>query len=231
MGVGQARLLRDGAHLLLGQPAQGEQGPGQLLLGEHGQHIALVLVQVGRLFQQPPARTGVEVQPGVVSGGHPAPALALGQLQQGAELDPPVAHHAGVGGQALLIGLDKGLDDLLPEGHGQVKEIVGDVQGLGRGPGVLRPPLPAAGQLQGHPRQVQALPLEQQGGGGAVHPSAHGYGCNLIHRNLHGHFAEFSMRVYHISPPVATANPWKDRDGGKKQCAEGGLYILYYISW
>ena len=49
-GVDEAVFLRDGAHLLLGQAAQGELNPGKLLLIQTGEEIALILGLVRRLI-------------------------------------------------------------------------------------------------------------------------------------------------------------------------------------
>ena len=49
-GVDEAVFLRDGAHLLLGQAAQGELNPGKLLLVQTGEEIALILGLVRRLI-------------------------------------------------------------------------------------------------------------------------------------------------------------------------------------
>ena len=49
-GVDEAVFLRDGAHLLLGQAAQGELNPGKLLLIQTGEKIGLILGLVRRLI-------------------------------------------------------------------------------------------------------------------------------------------------------------------------------------
>ena len=93
-GVHKALLLRDPAHLGLAQPAQGEQGVGQLLLGQHIQHIALVPAAVRRLFQQEPAALLLDA--GVVAGGDVVAAHLSNrsnfsrrlQLMQGLEVSP-----------------------------------------------------------------------------------------------------------------------------------------------
>src|SRR5699024_9435819 len=54
-GVDKAVLLRQAACLLLGEPTQRQQQPGELPLGEGVEHIALVLVLIQALFQKPPA--------------------------------------------------------------------------------------------------------------------------------------------------------------------------------
>ncbi len=220
-GVEQAGLCGDLPHLFLGQLPQREQGPGQLLLVKDGQYVALVLVQVGRLFQQPAAGPGVPVQAGVVAGGDFAPAQLVRPAEQRAEFQPPVALDAGVGGLAQLVSADKGLHHIPPEAVRQIEYIVGNPQAAGGGAGVLHVVQGAAGafplqagqgvvhQLQGNAHHIMSLPLEEQGGGGAVHASAHGGGSLLIHRDLHGHFAEITPKVYHIFPLMATGTPGK----------------------
>ena len=115
MGRLQSGLGGDGPDLLLGQPPQGEEGPGQLVLGEGRQHIALVLLGPEGLAQQPAARPGIVLRPGVVAGGQLGAAQLPRPVQQRAELHRPVTPYAGVGGAPPLIVGDKGLDHPGPE--------------------------------------------------------------------------------------------------------------------
>ena len=62
-GVDEVPLLRNLPHLGLVQAAQRQAYPGQLLLGEVVQHIALVFALVQSLFQEPAARGLVLLYP------------------------------------------------------------------------------------------------------------------------------------------------------------------------
>ena len=54
-GVDKAQPLRDLPNFRFFQLPQGEDRAGELLLGEHIEHIALILAQIKGLFQQIPA--------------------------------------------------------------------------------------------------------------------------------------------------------------------------------
>ena len=58
-----------GPHLVLGHLPHREEGAGQLVLAEHGQHVGLVLQRVGPPAQAEPAVGGGRA-PGMVAGGH-----------------------------------------------------------------------------------------------------------------------------------------------------------------
>ena len=220
-------------------PPQGEAGPSQLLLGEQGQDVALVLLPVDRLLQQPAARGGVVLHPGVVAGGQLPAAQGQGLVQQGAELDRPVAGDAGVGSGPPLIGGGEGGHHLLPEGAGQVQHPVGEAQGPGRPGGVPLVGGGAAEQPHGQPQQGGALLPQQAGGGGAVHPPAHGHGDGRCHSSVSsgpgpargadrtGHFAEIQGEVYHTSPRQAMKIPRKPPPPGKFCRNRGRIHLVY----
>ena len=65
VGDREAALGRLGAHLRLGRVAEREDRPVELLAGQHGQHVRLVLGQVDAAPQQ-----AVGAEPGVVAGDH-----------------------------------------------------------------------------------------------------------------------------------------------------------------
>ena len=92
------------------------------------------------LFQKPAARAAVLLNLGVVAGGQQGTAHLLGRLEQSAEFDGPVAQHAGIGGLALLIGLDEGVHHLPAEGFRQVQGVVGDGETLSHRLGVSHVP-------------------------------------------------------------------------------------------
>ena len=122
----QARLphLGDAGGLVL--PGKGEHGPAQALQGHEGEEIALVLGQVGRRGQQRAGRA--LLQAGVVAGGDAVGAQAQGGVQQGPELDGPVAERAGIGRPAPGIGPHEGRDDLPVEDGAHVGHMQGDAQ-------------------------------------------------------------------------------------------------------
>ena len=139
-----------------------------------------------------------------MAGGQQGEVQLLRLLQHGAELDGPVAHHAGVGGTPRLVLSHKGIHDLLGEGLPQVQGVVGDAQLGGHPPGVrqvlqgVAGPLPPGGQVL-RPEQGQgeagggiSLLLKQPGGSGAVHSAAHGHGDGVVQES-----ASFSGRAGH----------------------------------
>ena len=103
-GIDKAVLLGQGPGLVFGQPPQGQQQPGKLPLGQGVEHIALVLVLIQALFQQPAARGFIPFHPGVVACGHIGVADLLPPAHELLKLDIPVAVHAGVGGFPMLVG-------------------------------------------------------------------------------------------------------------------------------
>ena len=91
-------IFGDAAHLLLGHIADGEHDVEQLLIGDLGQEIGLVLHGIDRCGQvfhtinNPSGR--------IVARGRHVEILAPPLLKK-AELDHAVAHHVGVGCEAL----------------------------------------------------------------------------------------------------------------------------------
>ena len=125
-----------GAHLRLGHPPHREQGAGQLVLAEHGQHVGLVLGRVGPPDETPGA-VGVPGAPGVVAGGHGVEPEPRGPLEEPVELEVPVALDAGVGRAALRVAGDVGIDDVGLEVGGEVEDVVDQAQLVGHPPGVV----------------------------------------------------------------------------------------------
>ena len=127
-------------------------------------------------------------------GGQERTAQPPGLLQQSAEFNRAVAHHAGVGGPARLVLRRKGVHHTLGKGLRQVQGVVGDPQLGGHRPGILHilkgmaGRSPAGSQIL-RPEQTQRDPgrfiarlPEQPGGGGAVHSSAHGHSNGIVQR-------------------------------------------------
>src|SRR5579859_198779 len=91
---GQTRRVRAAPDLVLGQLAQGEQGPLERRRIDGVQKVALVLGRVRGLQQLGAARAAA--QPRVVAGGHPRRAEAVHIVEADPELDLPVAQHVGI---------------------------------------------------------------------------------------------------------------------------------------
>ena len=68
-GIRQTGLGRRGSDLGLQHPADGESGGGQLVLREHGEKVALVLVGIRSLKKFPPTVRGRPAN-GIVAGCH-----------------------------------------------------------------------------------------------------------------------------------------------------------------
>jgi hypothetical protein len=157
----------------------------ELFVGQDAEDIALVLGPV-RGAVQLTVPVGVFDHLGIVSGAHGVEAQGNGLFQQGSELDPLVAAHAGVGRTAGCVLVDEVLDDVFLEALGEVPHVVRDAQDVTRAPGVagiLDGAAAAAAGTQGawHPRQRQVDPddvmprLNGAGGGyGGVNSAAHG---------------------------------------------------------
>ena len=95
LGVGQADLLGDAAHLGLVQLTHWKQRAAELRLRQPVQEVALVLARVQALEQLEAAVHLAHA--GVVAGGDLLGAQAHRVVQEGLELDLGVAQHVGVG--------------------------------------------------------------------------------------------------------------------------------------
>ena len=123
-------------HLGLGHLPHREEGAGQLVLTEHGQHVGLVLQRV-RAPAQPEASLRRGHTPGMVAGGHRVEAQGAGPLQQPVELEVPVALDAGVGRPALGMALDVRIDHPLLEFGSEIEDVVDKAQLLSHPPSIL----------------------------------------------------------------------------------------------
>src|SRR5215469_14466578 len=96
-GHGQAAVRRLLAHLVLGRVADREHGPGQLLAGQHGEHVRLVLVRVNAAGQAgTTGPTGLSWhQARVVAGADRVEAERHRPVEHGGKLDLLVAAQAG----------------------------------------------------------------------------------------------------------------------------------------
>ncbi len=183
LGHGQAALGRLRPDLGLGGVTEREQRVPQLLAGQRGQHVGLVLASVGAA---PQLRASVHNgQPGVVAGADRVEAQGERLVQQRLELDPLVAAQARVGGAAGRVLGDEVLDHVLGEPLGEVPHVERDAEQV-RGPagvvGVLDgAAAPGAGAQRarlGRQGQVHAdhvvAGIDRTGGGHRrVHSTAH----------------------------------------------------------
>ena len=130
-----------------------------------------------------------------MAGGDVFRAQLVGAVDQPAELQVFIAHHAGIGRASGLVFIGEILDDVLLEIRRLVDEIIGDIQlladraGVGHGLGaaafvlgaidaILRP------ELESDADDLVALFQQQRGRGGGIHSSAHA-------QTTRGRFYEF----------------------------------------
>ena len=131
-GHAEAALRGFGADPVLGGVAEGEHGVRELVPGEHGQHVGLVLPLVDAAAQQ------AVLQPGVVAGAHRVEAERQGPVQDRRELDLLVAPDARVGGPAGRVLGHEVLDDVGVEPFGHVPDVERDADHVGGAAGVPR---------------------------------------------------------------------------------------------
>ena len=181
VGVIQSRLpgQRPEGRFFIG--ADGQQQVGQLTLGQLIEHIALILFGVLSPQQQPSAGGFVIVHPGVMAGCDEIGTVGQRPVQQGAELDLPVAVDAGIWRAAADVFGDKAVHDGGLEKIAQIQHGMGNTQACGDSSGglnVIRRAAEAGTVLIGvepqrNARHLIAQPLQQQGGAGAVYTAAH----------------------------------------------------------
>src|SRR5207247_5222642 len=90
-------------------------GAGQLVLPEREEEIALVFARVASALEQRASRrggTGAWLQAREMAGGDVLRAKLVGAVNEAAELEILVAHHAGIGRAARLVFVGKVLNDL-----------------------------------------------------------------------------------------------------------------------
>lgn len=117
--------------------AQGEEGAGELGLGEAEEEVGLVLGAVGGTGEDPAVADGVEVIAGVVAGGDSLGTDLAGGEEELIELEVIVAEGAGDGGSAGEVLADEGANDFFFEAVLRVDEVVGDAEVLGYVAGVV----------------------------------------------------------------------------------------------
>jgi hypothetical protein len=135
VGHGEATGRGFGADLGLGGVAEGEHSVAQLLGGEHGQYVGLVLAGVRGAVQD------AVLDPGVVAGAHGVEAEGQGAIQHRGELDLLVAAQARVRGPARGVLRHEIFYDVAVEPVGHVPDVERDadhVRGPPRVPRVLK---------------------------------------------------------------------------------------------
>src|ERR1700753_3404852 len=132
------RLVGDGeaaptgllADFHLGGVAQREHGVGELVPGQHRQHIGLVFAHV----HAAPQPTVLDA--GVVAGADGVEAQSHRPVEDGGDLDLLVAADAGVGGAARGVLGHEVFDDVGVEAFGHVPDIERDADHVGGAAGV-----------------------------------------------------------------------------------------------
>ena len=143
------RLVRDAeaaiggflADLVLGGVAEREHGPPQLLTGQHGQHVRLVLSGVDAAHKPRQLRcSGNRLEPRVMASADRVEAERHRPVEHSRELDLLVAAQARIRRVAARVLVDEVLDDILVEPVGHVPDVernADDVRGPARVAGVF----------------------------------------------------------------------------------------------
>lgn len=136
-GDGEAEGEGELADFGLDHGAEGEEGAGELGLGEAPEEVGLVFGGVGGAEELVAVEGGVEADLGVVAGGDFIGADAVGHFEELVELDEVIAEGAGDGCFAGDVIGDEGFDDVVLEGLFEVDDVEGDAEGLGDEAGVV----------------------------------------------------------------------------------------------
>ena len=108
-GVAEAGFGGDLPRVGLAEGTEGKFDAGKLLLRQVVEDVALVLGLVEGLFED--VLLPCPLDAGVVAGGDIAAAQNIGALKELVEFQIAVAVDAGVGGDAVLVGVDEAVDD------------------------------------------------------------------------------------------------------------------------
>ena len=174
-----------GSHLRLRRGgAERKQGVRELLGGEHGQHVRLILRPCRRPVEFAVA-VGIRHDRCVMSGDHRVETEVESLFEQSRELDALIASHAGVGGAPGLILSHEIVDHVELESLRKVPHVKRNSHDVGSALRVHRvldrAATPAAGaQRAGHPAQSEMHPdyvvtrIDGAGrGNGRIDPTAH----------------------------------------------------------
>ena len=156
-GVAEAGFGGDLPRVGLAEGAEGEFDAGELLLRQVVEDVALVLGLVEGLFED--VLLPCPLDAGVVAGGDIAAAQDIGALKELVKFQIAVAVDAGVGGDAVLIGVDEAVDDAGGKFVLEVENVKREAQTAGNAPGVLRVVERAAGMALGDARVLVVIEL------------------------------------------------------------------------
>src|SRR5262249_11307652 len=108
---GETRFAGERPDFSLPEPSDREEDPPHPLSGDGEELVGLVLRPVGRAAQADLLAGDLEA--GVVAGREGLRAEAPGDVEEGAELDLPVAPRAGVRREPVAVSVDEPLDQAL----------------------------------------------------------------------------------------------------------------------
>jgi len=186
----QSQSFGLGPRLLLGLPADREQGSRELLLAHHVQHVGLIFRTVQPPAQMPRTR-GVLPGPNVVARGDEVEPAVVRPVQEGPELDVLVAPDARVGRSTRAMLTVEVVQDGAFELGAHVHDLEREPADLRHRSGVGLGLWAAAAvvhavqmdKLEVRAHDAVALLVEQGGGDGGIDPAAHRdqHGCPLRH--------------------------------------------------
>ena len=178
--------LRQGAHLRLGHAAHRKHGFQQLLPVHHIEKIALILIGI-----RPAKQAALPVRPHEMARRHLFRAQAHGKIQEGPELDLPVAQHVRVRRPPRPVFLQEIGKNPVPVFPGKIHAVIGNADDVADVPHI--PPVVLRGAdavfillfpvFHKDADHVIALLLQKQGRHGGVHASAHSDDDSFLQRS------------------------------------------------
>ena len=123
MRVGKSLRFRYFARLFLAERAERQKRARELLLCQSPEHVALVFFQVRAAAKQPPPRSCVAFDDGVMPRRDMAHAEASRQFQEFAEFHASVAVDARVWREPGSVGVYEGLYDVFAEFAFERKDV------------------------------------------------------------------------------------------------------------
>ena len=162
--------------------ADGEAGVRELLLREEREEVRLVFVFIGA-FEERKRAVGQGEATGVVAGGDGGEAVVFGPRAQDAKFDLAVAHHVGIGREAVGVAFQQVVHDAFAVIAHEVDDVELDAEVVGDAAGIVDILLPRAVtddvvlvdpvfHVGAH--EIVALLFEEQGGDGAVDAAGEG---------------------------------------------------------
>ena len=125
LGVDEAMLFGNFAHLRLVQAAEREHSVCQLLLCERIKHIALVLQRINCLAQQVASLCFIIADLRIVTGDNIVTAKLLCAYEELIEFQIAVAVNAGVRCSAVNVGVNETVDNVALKAVGKIENVVG----------------------------------------------------------------------------------------------------------